>query len=209
MTTPRAVDLHLIGCDACGLAISADAERHQPGHCPRCHELLHRRKPDALRRSWAYLIAAVILYIPANALPALRTTRLFEHSSDTILSGVIELWQGGSWDLAIIVFTASIVVPLLKLGVLALLLITTQRGSSWRQRERTKLYRIIEFIGYWSMLDVFAVALLVTLVHFGTLAQIEPGAGIIAFGAVVVLTMLATQSFDPRLIWDAPRARDD
>lgn len=203
----RAAALHLVSCDACSLVVSESSAAEHPGHCPRCHEVLHRRKPDSLRRSWAYLIAAAILYIPANLLPALHTTRLFGRSDDTILSGVVELWQDGSWDLAIIVFTASIVVPLLKIGVLAMLLITTQRGSTWRQRERTRLYRIIEFIGQWSMLDVFAVALLVTLVHFGAFARIEPGGGIIAFGAVVLLTMLATKSFDPRLIWDAPAAR--
>ena len=203
----RARALGLVGCEGCGLVIrSTAADCEHPGHCPRCHVVLHARRPDAIRRAWAYLLAAACLYFPANLLPVLVTTRGFDSYSDTILSGVFALWRAGSWDLAIIVFTASIVVPLLKIGAMALLLLTTQRGSRWRMQERAQLYRILEFIGHWSMLDVFAVALLVTLVHFGPLAQVEPGAGIVAFGAVVVLTMLATMSFDPRLIWDGPVA---
>lgn len=205
MSEVRAPALGLVSCDACGLVIRLPARgRHRPGYCPRCHAPLHARKPDALRRCWAYLIAAAILYLPANLLPVLRTTQGFDRTADTILSGVVALWRAGSWDLALIVFTASIVVPLLKIGTLALLLVTTQRGSTRHRLERTRLYRVMEFIGHWSMLDVFAVALLVALVHFGPLAQVEPGSGIIAFGAVVVLTMLATMSFDPRLIWDDP-----
>jgi paraquat-inducible protein A len=199
----RARELGLIGCEGCGLVIrSTAADCEHPGHCPRCHVVLHARRPDAIRRAWAFLIAAAFLYLPANLLPVLTTTLGFDSNSDTILSGVIALWRAGSWDLAVIVFTASIVVPLLKIGAMALLLLTTQRGSRWRMQERTQLYRLLEFVGYWSMLDVFAVALLVTLVHFWPLAHVEPGAGVVAFGAVVVLTMLATMSFDPRLIWD-------
>ncbi|WP_293368032.1 paraquat-inducible protein A [Nevskia sp.] len=199
---PRGAAIGLIGCHACGLVV----ERPPPNaHCPRCGSLLHARKPESLSRAWAYLVAAFILYIPANLLPVLHSTKLFEHWSDTIMSGVVSLWTDGSYDLAIIVFTASVVVPLLKMGALALLLIQVQRGSGYLPRERTRLYRVLEFIGQWSMLDVFAVALLIALVHFGTLADAKPGTGIVAFGAVVVLTMLATMSFDPRLIWDATR----
>jgi paraquat-inducible protein A len=203
----RAVDLHLIRCDACGLTL--DNARHLPDvRCPRCDTPLHQRKPNSLTRSWAYLIAAALLYIPANLLPIMRTTKLLDTEESTILSGVVQLWRAGSWDLALIVFTASIVVPLLKIGSLLLLLITTQRGSAWRQRERTRLYSMIEFIGHWSMLDVFVVALLITLVHFGKFALVQAGSGIIAFGAVVVLTMLASMSFDPRLIWDTAQRND-
>jgi paraquat-inducible protein A len=199
---PRAADLRLIACDACGLVLD---NRHNldGARCPRCDTALHRRKPDSLTRCWAYLIAAAILYIPANLLPIMRTTKLLDTEDSTILSGVFQLWQAGSWDLALIVFTASIVVPLVKICALFVLLVTTQRQSTWRRRERTMLYRIIEFIGHWSMLDVFVVALLITLVHFGKFALVQAGGGIIAFGAVVVLTMLASMSFDPRLIWDA------
>lgn len=203
---PRAAELGLIQCPGCGLVLKFEAAGRGAAHCPRCAVPLQRRKPQSLERSWAFLIAATILYIPANLLPVMHRTQLFETESDTIISGVIELWKAGSWDLAIIVFTASIVVPILKIATLAFLLITTQRGSTLGRRERTRLYRIIEFVGHWSMLDVFVVALLVTLVHFGILAQVQPGGGIIAFGAVVVLTMLASQSFDPRLIWDEPAA---
>jgi len=199
---PRGAALGLIGCEACGLVVEhAIAE----APCPRCGSPLHARKPDSLNRSWAFLVAAFILYLPANLLPVLHSSKLFKEWSDTIMSGVVSLWHDGSYDLAIVVFTASVVVPLLKMGALALLLVQVQRGSSYLPRERTRLYRILEFIGHWSMLDVFAVALLIALVHFGSLANAEPGAGIVAFGAVVVLTMLATMSFDPRLIWDATR----
>jgi len=199
---PRGTALGLVSCHACGLVV----EHPVPdAHCPRCDSPLHTRKPDSLSRAWAYLVAAFILYIPANLLPVLHSSKLFEEWSDTIMSGVVSLWNDGSYDLAIIVFTASVVVPLLKMGALALLLIQVQRGSAYLPRERTRLYRVLEFIGHWSMLDVFAVALLIALVHFGSLASAKPGAGIVAFGAVVVLTMLATMSFDPRLIWDATR----
>jgi paraquat-inducible protein A len=204
MNGERATAMGLIGCETCGLVVQAPRRPQQhAGFCPRCHAALHVRKPDSLTRCWAYLIAAAILYVPANLLPVLRTTQGFDRSSDTILSGVVALWNAGSWDLAVIVFTASIVVPLLKIGTMMMLLITTQAGSTAHRAERTRLYRIMEFVGHWSMLDVFAVALLVALVHFGPLAQVQPGGGIIAFGAVVVLTMLSTMSFDPRLIWDA------
>lgn len=200
---PRAASLGLIGCDACGLVLRAPSAPQHASACPRCGSALHRRRPNAVNRAWAYLIAAVILYIPANVLPVLRSTKLFDTSIDTIISGVVSLWDDGSWDLAVIVFTASVVVPVLKIGALALLLLSVQNGWQTAPRERARLYRILEFIGHWSMLDVFAIALLVTLVHFGAFAYVEPGPGIVAFGAVVVLTMLATMSFDPRLIWDA------
>ena len=198
---PRASELHLIGCDACGLVLHADGNRHD-SHCHRCGAPLHRRKPNSLMRTWAFLIAACILYLPANLLPIMRTVNLLEVEDSTILSGVLLLWQKGSWDLAIIVFTASIIVPLVKIACLTLLLVSTQRGMTWGQRERTRIYRMLEVIGHWSMLDVFVVALLMTLVHFGKFAQVEAGPGVVAFGAVVVLTMLASMSFDPRLIWD-------
>lgn len=207
---PRGAALGLVPCHGCGLVI----ERPPPGApCPRCGEPLHARKPESLTRAWAWLSAALILYIPANVLPVLHSTKLFEHWSNTIMSGVVELWTDGSYDLAIVVFIASVIVPLLKMGALMLLMIQVQFGSRWLPRERAVLYRVLEYIGHWSMLDVFAVALLVALVQFGTLAHVEPGIGIVAFGAVVVLTMLATLSFDPRLIWDAahldaPRTSD-
>jgi paraquat-inducible protein A len=211
---PRAHQLGLVGCEACGLVMERHPEHgahpHDHGpHCPRCDEEVHERKPNSIARCWAYLIAAAVLYIPANVLPIMRTQRLRDDHVDTILSGVVYLWKVGSYDLAIIVFTASIVVPLVKIGTLALLLVTTQRQSTWRQRDRATLFRGIEFVGHWSMLDVFVVAILITLVQFGSVAQIHAGAGIVAFGAVVVLTMLASMSFDPRLIWDEPAVMEE
>lgn len=199
---PRAAQLGLLPCHACGLICSTAAGSPAP-RCPRCAAPLHRRKPDSLVRSWALLIAAAVLYVPANALPIMQTETLRYSSDDTILSGVMVLWGSGAWDLALIVFVASIVVPLLKIVSLATLLLTVGAGSRWRLRERARLYRMIEFIGQWSMLDIFVVALLVALVDFQSLAQVRAGPGAIAFAAVVVLTMLASMSFDPRLIWDA------
>lgn len=196
---PRAIDLGLLSCASCGRVTPSPA-----GHCPRCSTPLHARKPGGYHVTWALLITAAILYIPANLLPMMLTSQMLDVQRSTILSGVILLWQEGSWDLAIIVFTASIVIPLVKIAVLAMLLWTCQYKSVWRQRERTQIYRIIDFIGHWSMLDVFVVALLLTLVHFGKLAQVEAGSAIIPFTGVVVLTMLASMSFDPRRIWDTP-----
>ena len=203
---PRGIDRGLVACEGCGLVLQTATGS---GHCPRCGTAVHQRKPDALNRSWAFLIAAMILYVPANLLPVLHSTKLLDKWSDTIMSGVVSLWEDGAYDLAIIVFTASIVVPLLKMGALMLLLIGARLGDRQWPRERAVLYRVLEYIGHWSMLDVYAVALLITLVHFGSLANVEPGAGIVAFGAVVVLTMLATMSFDPRLIWDRPSPRSN
>jgi paraquat-inducible protein A len=198
--------LGLVSCHVCGLVCRATEPELADRGCPRCHAPLHRRKPNSIGRSWAYLLAAAIAYIPANLLPIMLTNTLFERRQDTILSGVLELWNSGSWDLALIVFVASIVVPMFKIAVLIMLLLTTQRRSRWRREERTRLYRFIETIGHWSMLDVFVVALLVALVRFQNMAAVLPGPGAVAFGAVVILTMLASSSFDPRLIWDDPEA---
>jgi paraquat-inducible protein A len=200
-----AADLNVIACHSCGQVLRFE-HRHEGAACPRCSASVHRRKPASFTRTWALLIAAAILYVPANLLPIMRTASLGDVDDDTILSGVIRLWQNGSYDLATIVFVASIMVPVVKIVVLAVLLITTQRGSRWRQRQRSQLYRLIEFIGHWSMLDIFVVALLAALVHFKTLADVTPGPGAVAFGAVVVLTMMASKTFDPRLIWDIPDA---
>jgi paraquat-inducible protein A len=199
--TASAQQLGLISCTACGQLSRAGADT-APGRCSRCGAILHPRKPHSIQRTWALLIASMILYIPANTLPVMRTGSLFGNEDHTILGGVVDLWNSGSWDLSIIVFVASIVVPLLKMLALALLAITAQMHSTWGQPQRARLYRLLEAVGHWSMLDIFVVALLVALVQFGNLAQTRPEPGIIAFGAVVVLTMLASAGFDPRLIWD-------
>ncbi|TCV91464.1 paraquat-inducible protein A [Luteibacter rhizovicinus] len=197
---PRADELGIVGCHVCRQVSQASDDPH--ARCPRCGAGLHRRKRDSLARTWALLIAALLLYLPANIFPIMRTQSLFTRDDNTILSGVVELWRAGSPDLAIIVFTASIVVPVLKFLVMGYLLISVQRSSEWGARQRAKLFRLVEVVGYWSMLDVFVVALLSALVHFKVLSRVEPLPGVIFFGLVVVLTMLSAMSFDPRLIWD-------
>lgn len=157
---------------------------------------------SVIARTLALLIAAAILYIPANLLPIMRTASIVGSQEDTIMSGVVYFWTSGEWPLAVVVFVASILVPMMKLGVLAILVYTAQRRSAWRPMQRTKLYRIVERIGRWSMLDIFVVTLTVALVHFRSLAVITAGPGALAFGSVVILTMLASMQFDPRLIWD-------
>lgn len=198
---PRAIDLGLIGCHICGQVC------RQPAHqlavsCPRCGSGLHQRKKHAYARTWALLIAAAILYVPANVLPIMNTASLYGSYDSTIIGGVIEFWQNKEYDIAIVIFVASIVVPTLKFLALGLLLITAKRGTQRGRRQRAKLYRGVELIGYWSMLDVFVVALMSALVHFGLLGSAAPRPGVIYFGLVVVLTMFATMSFDPRQIWD-------
>lgn len=163
---------------------------------------MHRRKPDSLARAWALTLTAYILYVPANLLPIMTVTMSGRGEPDTILSGVKELLLGGMWPLALLVFFASITVPVLKLLVLTFLLLSVQFGSRWRPRERTVLYRVTESIGRWSMIDVFVITILVAVVELGALATIEAGPGAVAFGGVVVVTMFAAMSFDPRLIWD-------
>lgn len=197
-----AARLGLAACHGCGLLARLPGGDGHGARCPRCRTPLHRRKPDSLARTWALLIAAAILFLPANLLPIMETRSLFGTQSDTILSGVVFLWSSGSWALAAVVFFASIMVPLLKLMALLLLLVTAQRHSVWRPHQRTRLYRLTEFVGRWSMLDIFVVTVLVALVQIQSLMAVRAGAGALAFGAVVVLTMLAAQSFDPRLIWD-------
>ena len=170
--------------------------------CPTCGAKIAFRKPDSLSHARAYLIAAYLLYLPANLLPVMQTATIMGAESDTIMSGVLVLIKSGSWPLGVLVFFASIVVPLLKLISLTLLIISAQRRARWAPLQRTRLYRLVEFIGRWSMLDVYVVALLVGLVQIQSLATIRPGAGVAAFAGVVVLTMLSAMSFDPRLIWD-------
>jgi paraquat-inducible protein A len=170
--------------------------------CRRCGTTLHLRKPNSVARTWAFLIAAYILYVPANVLPMMHTGSLFGAQSDTIMSGVAYLWHSGSWHLALVVFIASILIPLTKMFSLTFLLISVQRGWTERALERTKLYRVLDFVGPWSMLDVYVVTILVALVQLKSLATIQPGPAAAAFGAVVVLTMFATMALDPRLLWE-------
>ncbi len=196
----RARDLGLAACHTCGLVVKLPAAGHV--HCPRCASPVHSRKVNSLSTSWALLLAAIIAYLPANLYPVMSVVSFGKRQSDTIMSGVIYLFVHGDWPLALIVFVASVLVPLLKMIALTYLLVTVQRKSHLRHQQRTRLYRIVELVGRWSMVDIFVVALLAALVNIGNLATIEPGAGAIAFTAVVVLTMFAAASFDPRLIWD-------
>ena len=203
-TEPTAAHLGLLVCHCCGLISRSapPASTRSALACSRCGAHLHLRKPHSIGRTWAFWIAAAILYFPANLLPIMQTSSLFESQRDTILSGVIFLWRDGSWPLALLVFFASIVVPLLKLIALAYLLISVRIGMTHRRHQRTRLYRMLEFVGRWSMLDIYVVTILVALVHLQSVAEIKAGPGALAFGAVVVLTMLSAMSFDPRLIWD-------
>ncbi len=193
----------LFGCRSCG-QVSQPAQPVPDGtplHCPRCDTALNHKLPASLQRTWAYTLAACILYIPSNLLPIMSTRSVFGDGQHTILGGIDELRASGAWLLALIVFVASIVVPLLKIGALILLATTAQRRSRWKQLERTQIYRMIDAVGHWSMLDVYVVVLLVGTFSFGALGSVQPGPGLLSFGAVVVLTMLAAGSFDPRLIW--------
>ncbi len=194
----------VLACHTCELTLAAGAlsSRHQHAHCPRCGEALHRRKPHSIERTRALIVASLICLVPANLLPIMRVTSLGQIQSDTILSGVIFLFQHGMWPLAVIVFVASVFVPLMKLTLLVYLTASVQLRSRWRPRERTRLYRITEAVGRWSMVDIYVVAILVTMVQLGNLATIEAGPGAVFFAAVVVLTMFAAMAFDPRLIWD-------
>jgi paraquat-inducible protein A len=190
----------LLLCETCGLVAPAAA-----GHtaCPRCGAHRHFRKPESVTRAWALVITALILYVPANIFPVMTVISFGKGEPDTILSGVKALFYGGMWPLALLVFFASITVPVLKIIGLMFLLVTTGRGSRWRLRDRTLLYRIVETIGRWSMIDIFMLSILAGLVQLGSIATIRPGVGALSFAAVVVITMFAAAAFDPRLMWDA------
>jgi paraquat-inducible protein A len=204
----EALEPSVLGCPSCGL-VSRDFSppERPPGavlRCPRCHEPLHHAKPFSLQRTWAFVFAAAVLYIPANAFPVMSTTSSFQAEEHTLLGGIRELWLDGSWGLAAIVFIASIAVPVLKIVALASLAWSVRHAPTWRRPERARLFRLIELVGHWSMLDVYVVVLLGACVQFGSLASARPEPGLLAFAAVVVLTLLAAQSFDPRLIWREP-----
>ena len=196
-----------IGCPACGLIHSTNVQT-VARTCFRCGARLFRRKPDSMTRVWALVVTGFLLYIPANAYPAITVTSFGREASSTILGGVLELMNGEDWPLALLIFTASVAVPVLKLLGLMGLLLSVQFRMRGRLVDRTRLYRLIEFIGRWSTIDVFVAALLTALVALGQAATIEPSRGILAFGGVVVTTMIAAESFDPRLMWDAAAVDD-
>jgi paraquat-inducible protein A len=170
--------------------------------CPRCGSVLHQRKVNSITRTWALVIAALIFYVPANVLPITVVASLQGIQADTIISGVIYFIKSGMWPIALVIFTASVFVPLMKLMILIYLLISVQRDSQWRRKDRTVLYRITEAVGRWSMVDIYVVTILVALVKMEALANIDAGPAAVHFAAVVVITMFAAEGFDPRLIWD-------
>jgi paraquat-inducible protein A len=203
VTRASALQLGLVSCAACHLlSRRPKAPAHSIVYCPRCGEELHQRKPNSLMRTWALVIAAMVFYIPANVLPMTITSAIGTVSADTIMSGVIYFMQHGSWEIALVIFTASVFVPFLKFIILIYLLLSVQFKWVKKPKDLTRLYRFTEAIGRWSMLDIYVVTILVALVKLGFLADIEAGPAALYFALVVVTTMIAAESFDPRLIWD-------
>jgi paraquat-inducible protein A len=197
---PPSVDKRQLSCETCELMVHVE---HEHRACPRCGAIIHRRKPDAIQRTVALVITGYLLYVPANLIPVLSVERFGHNDPSTILSGVHELITNGLWPLAIIVFTASIVVPLVKLFGLTLMLVMTRLRTRRWLVFRTRLFRFIDRIGRWSNIDLFMISILVALVQFGNLTSVRPEPGAIAFAAVVVITMMASRSFDARVMWDA------
>lgn len=188
-----------IGCDTCGLL--NHAEEGEP--CHRCHVPLRHRKENSVNRAWALVLAAALLYIPANLYPFMAVTQLTRTQGYTIMSGIVELAQDGLWPLALLVFFASITIPLIKLVLMVYILVMTQLRRTAFLLTRARAYRFIDFIGRWSMIDIFMVSILVALLRFGRFANVQANLGAMCFAAVVVLTILAVNAFDPRLMWDA------
>jgi paraquat-inducible protein A len=195
--------LGLLVCLDCRATVRDVRAAHS--RCPRCHAPLHERKPHSLAVTTVLVVCAAVLYVPANVLPVMNTRTIFDDEHDTIMSGVLVLLDSGSWPIALLVFIASIVVPLLKILALGVLLYSAWRRSPRRRLQRSQLYRMVEYIGRWSMLDIYAISLLATLVQVQSFASIIVGWGAWAFAAVVVLTLLAARSFDERLLWDTPQ----
>jgi paraquat-inducible protein A len=183
-------------CHTCMTASPVDNSR-----CELCGSHIHEHKKSNLQAAWALLITSLLLYIPANFMPIMSTTFLGDSTNSTIMGGIITLWHHGSYPIAIVIFIASIFVPVGKLIALTWLCISVHSGKATSLKEKTQLYRITEFIGRWSMVDVFVVAILVALIRLGNIMSIYPGMASMAFAAMVITTMLAAMSFDPRLIW--------
>src|ERR1700722_9183806 len=201
-----AAALGLVLCGTCGLVLPRPSSASD-ARCTRCACGIRARLPRSEERTLAWLLAGMLLYIPANILPVMHTSGIRGGEDSTILGGVVSFWRAGSWDIAALIFIASVAVPATKFIALGLMLWTVRQGSTRGRRERAKLYRVVEFIGYWSMLDVVVVAITSALLQFKALGTAEPRMGIVFFCAVVVTTMLAAMTFDPRLIWDG-RVRD-
>ena len=199
LAPPDHAPIGAASCETCGLM---SVRRPEHPRCPRCDAPLYARKPESVTRTWTLVIAAAVLYVPANYYPVLTVMQLGAGSPSTILGGVTELLRSRMYPLAALVFLASIAVPMLKLIGLTIMLIATQTGRSGWLRDRTRLYHVVRWIGRWSMIDIFMELLLGALVRFGTIVTIEPGVGAVAFCAVVILTIFAAELFDPRVMWD-------
>ena len=199
-----------ISCSRCHLLCrQPPVESKSKPLCPRCGATLYHRRPNSFHRTWALIIAAYVFYIPANVLPITHVVSFGKAQSDTILSGVVYFIRDGMWPIALVIFTASVLVPLFKLIILTGLLVSVHRKSAWQPRLRTRMYRMTEAVGRWSMLDIFVVTILVALVRLGNIASVEAGPAAVFFAAVVALTMFAAMSFDPRLIWDSMEISHD
>lgn len=204
----RAIDAGILICVECHQLNQQDQDVDGQA-CSRCGAKVHARRKNSLKRTWALLVTAALMYIPANVLPIMTVYSLGKGQPDTIMSGVLELIHYDMVPIALVVFVASILVPTFKLVGITLLLYSIERKQPLSARQRGWMYRFIEWIGRWSMLDIFVITVLVALVDFGSLAKIEAGFGAVAFCSVVVLTMLAAVTFDPRLIWDNTESDKD
>ncbi len=200
----RAIDLGMVSCHTCHQVVKLPKVKGEGMLlCPRCGEEVHLRKPNSIQYTWALVIASIILYIPANVLPMMEVETFAGTQADTIISGVLYFLETGSYLIASVIFIASIIVPITKLLILIYLLITVQKKSPLRQKQRKKLYVLTEIIGKWSMVDVYVVAIMIALVHFGGMTEIKAGDGATYFLLVVIVTMIAAMQFDPKLIWDS------
>ena len=199
----RAVERGLTNCPVCHTIVKVPLEDSDTAaYCPRCDSEVHIRKPDSVQKTWAFLLASIVFYIPANVLPMMHVLTFAGTESDTIMSGVLYFIDTGAYLIAFVIFTASIFVPILKILILIYLLISVQKRSCLHRQRRKKLYVLTEIIGRWSMVDVYVVGTMIALVHFGGLTEITPGMGANFFLLVVIMTMLSAMSFDPKLIWD-------
>ncbi|MGB7291265.1 MAG: paraquat-inducible protein A [Thermodesulfobacteriota bacterium] len=204
-----AAEVSLISCHACNKLhpLESFADLHE-AFCLRCGAKLHMRIPNSISKTWALVITAAIFYIPANIYPVMTVHALGTGDPHTIIGGVEALFNGGQWPLAFLVFFASIFVPLMKIMGIIYLLLSVQLGWAKNPKQKTSLYRIVEVVGKWSMIDIFMISILVALVQLGAVADIVAGKAATFFSAVVVMTMLAAMSFDPRLIWDTANEKN-
>ncbi|MFT4177386.1 MAG: paraquat-inducible protein A [Luteolibacter sp.] len=194
---PRGIDHHLAGCHTCG-KVSPEAWKR----CPRCGTHLHLRKPDSIRRTLALLLAAAVFYLPANVLPIMTITEVGRVNETTIIEGMITFWKSGAYPIAIVIFTASILIPLLKIVALCWLCAASAGKLHPSPKALGRIYLVTELMGRWSMVDIFVVGILIALAQLGNYMAIAIGPGAFAFAMVVILTMFSAMSFDPRLLWD-------